>query len=93
MDRESIAAYPCRTTRKDIEVKDQPIPSDQFARTKEELRKLSVLMDVMQTSIDLVETLETIDARRALVKASDDIETAGFWLGKAIKALTPKQGR
>ena len=74
-------------------MKEPQIPSDQFARTKEELRKLSVLVDLIQSSIDIAETLETFDAKRALSKASDDIETAGFWLGKAIKALTPKDHR
>jgi len=74
-------------------VKEQPIPSDQFARTKEELRKLSILVDLIQSSIDIAETMETFDAKRALSKASDEIETAGFWLGKAIKALTPKHPR
>jgi hypothetical protein len=74
-------------------VKEQPIPADQFARTKEELRKLSNLVDMIQSSIDVTASLETVEARRALVKASDDIETAGFWLGKAIKALTPKDHR
>ena len=74
-------------------MKEQPIPSDQFARTKEELRKLYLLVDLIQSSIDIAETMETFDAKRALSKASDDIETAGFWLGKAIKALTPKNPR
>lgn len=68
----------------------EKIPSDQFARTKEELRKLSLLVERIQQSVDVAQNLETIDARRALAKAQDDIETAGFWLGKAIKALTPK---
>lgn len=74
-------------------MKPTPIPSDQFARTKEELRKLTLLVEEIQNSVDMAETLETLDAKRSLLKASDDIETAGFWLGKAIRALTPKQGR
>ena len=72
-------------------MKEPAIPSDQFARTKEELRKLSLLVDQIQQSVEIAETLETFDAKRALVKAQDDIETAWFWLGKAIKALTPKK--
>ena len=49
-----------------------------------------MLVEQIQHSVDVAEGLETFDARRALVRAQDDIETAGFWLGKAIKALTPK---
>jgi hypothetical protein len=66
------------------------IPSDQFARCTDELRKLMLLVDDVQRCVDVASNVDTYDARRSLALARTDIQTAGFWLGDALKALARK---
>lgn len=64
--------------------------SDQFARTKEELRKLSSMVEEIQRCVDVSTNIETFEARQALDRARVDIMTAGFWIGEALKYLAKK---
>ena len=66
------------------------MPHDQFARCKEELAKLNHLVDEVTRSIDITDRIHTNDAQYNITLCRNDIETAGLWLGKAIKALERK---
>ena len=66
------------------------MPSDQFTRCKEELSKLNRLVDEVARSIDIADRIHTNEAQYNITLCRNDIETAGLWLGKAIKALERK---
>jgi hypothetical protein len=67
--------------------KHLPIPSDQFQKATDELRKLNLIVEEVQRSLDMAENINTFEASRSLEKASDHLETAGYWLNKVVKAL------
>lgn len=61
------------------------IPSDQFARVVEELRKLSVAIDEIEQGVRVSKGIHGIEARACLVRASDRLQESGFWIGQALK--------
>ena len=69
-------------------MKEPHLPSDQFTRCKDELSKLNLLVDEVERSLTIAEKLHLHDAQRALEKCRTDIETAGYWLGRAVKEIT-----
>lgn len=64
--------------------KDEPIPSDQFARVIEELRRLSVVVDEMQRGIETSRGQHAAEARRCFSRATDRLQESGYWLGQAL---------
>lgn len=64
------------------------VPRDQFNRTKEELRKLSLAVEEIQRCVDVTDKIDTFEARTALERARVDIKTAGFWINEALKSLS-----
>jgi len=69
-----------------MEMKSQPIPSDQFERCVEELRKAALLVEEIQRAADVASGLNKFEAQERLAKAREHMELAGFYLDKAIKA-------
>lgn len=65
----------------------ESVPSDQFARCKEELRKLNFMVEEIQRVVDVADALPRYRAQQALQYASHDIETAGHWVSKALGHL------
>lgn len=64
----------------------QSIPSDQFERCVDELRKAALLVEEIQRAADVASGLNKHEAQERLVKAREHMELAGFYLDKAIKA-------
>ena len=62
------------------------LPSDQFERCVEELRKATMLVEEIQRAADVASGIDKEEVRSRLVKAKDAFEIAGFHLDKAIKA-------
>lgn len=68
---------------------NKDIPArDQFARTKEELRKLTSLVEEIQRAVDITDNIDKHEARQSLERARIDIATAGFWIGEALKYVS-----
>lgn len=66
-------------------MKNDPIPSDQFARVVEELRKLSVVIDEIERGVQVSAGIHGIEARSCLVLASSRLQESGYWIGQALK--------
>jgi hypothetical protein len=64
----------------------ESIPSDQFERCVEELRKAALLVEEIQRASDVATGLNKHEAQDRLAKAREHMELAGFYLDKAIKA-------
>ena len=67
------------------------IDTGQYARLVAELRKVTAYMDEIQQGINVAEGMSKHEAQRAFDKATHDIETAGFWISKALKHLGIKK--
>lgn len=65
--------------------KDQSDPLDTHTRVIEELRKLSVDIDRMQTLVETVRGLDALEARRAFSNAACRLQEAGYWYGLGLK--------
>ena len=68
-------------------MRETPVPPDQFTIVTQELRKLTLLVEEVERSVTIADNLNKYPATRALEKARTDIETAGYWLGQALKVL------
>lgn len=64
---------------------DEPMPSDQYARVIEELRRFSVVIDEMQKDVEMVRGLDAIEARRCFVISAQRLQEAGYWFGQGLK--------
>ncbi len=62
-----------------------PIPSDQYERVVEELRKFSSVMDEMQRSVDMARGVHGTEARRCFSLAAARLQEAGYWFGQGLK--------
>lgn len=60
------------------------MPSDQYARVVEELRRFSVVIDEMQKNVEMVRGLDAIEARRCFVIAAQRLQEAGYWFGQGL---------
>ncbi|MFM2290164.1 MAG: hypothetical protein RL684_3307 [Pseudomonadota bacterium] len=71
-------------------MKADPVPPDQFARCKEELAKLTRLVEEVDRALDTAEGIPKFEAQRALALCRNEIETAAMWLAKAIREVQAK---
>ena len=73
-------------------MKDEPIPADQFEICKRELSHLNKLVDELDRSLNIAQGIHLYEAQAAMYECRKDIETAGYWLAKALKILAERKG-
>lgn len=66
--------------------RDEPVPPDQLERAMAEVRKLSLLIDELQSTVDTARGLHAFEARMCLNNAATRAQESGFWIGKAVEA-------
>lgn len=66
-------------------MKEPPIPSDQFERVVEELRKLSVVIEEIERGVQVAKGIHGVEARSCLVRAGARLQESGYWIGQALK--------
>ena len=72
-------------------MRGEAIPSDQFEVCKRELSRLSLLMEQIGKSMTIAQNMHLHEAQNAMYECRRDIETAGYWLGKALKLLSERR--
>ena len=70
-----------------------PLPSDQFERCSDELRKTALLIEEIQRAADVAEGMGRYEVQQRLYKAREHFELAGFYLSKAIEETTREHSR
>ena len=68
-------------------MKNEVIPPDQFSRVTDEMTKLTRVFEEIQKGINMASRMPAFNAQRALEKARTDIETAGYWMSRALQHL------
>jgi hypothetical protein len=63
------------------------VASDQWQRCEDEFRKCDDLFNEVSRAADMVEGVNTNEARGHLHEARKHFAIAGFWLGKAIHSV------
>jgi len=66
------------------------VPQVEFENCMEALRRLTIVAEELQRSLELARNQDQYEARRNLVLCKEHIEDAEYRLNKAIKAMLKK---
>lgn len=61
------------------------IPSDQFERVVDEMRRFSVLLDEQERHVRTARGISGLEARRCFSLSSVRLQEAGFWFQQALQ--------
>ncbi len=70
----------------------EPIPSDQFERVIEEMRRFSNLIDEQARHVATSRGIGAIEARRCFALSATRLQEAGFWFTTALKNAHMAEG-
>lgn len=62
-----------------------PIPSDQYERVIDELRKFSELIDDLQQHVKSASGVHGVESRRCFSLSAARLQEAGYWFGQGLK--------
>lgn len=65
--------------------KTYKIPSDQFERVIEEMRRFANLIDEQERHVTTSRGITALEARRCFALSSARLQEAGFWFQQALK--------
>jgi hypothetical protein len=72
---------------------DERIPSDQFDRVIEEMRKFANMIDEQERHMSTARGINMIEARRCFALSSTRLQEAGYWFQQALTHARTGDGK